>query len=153
MMITTMGCSAQKQAKPLKSKRMTQPTLVYKTKQNYDTLVPVLLSDDKAEIVVYPAPTDVYYAGKLALPTPLKNGYLLDNRGIGVNVAFLKISYQAYSQLTQAPSLAELQALIIDKDPLLELYDCGSRKKFKKPVSELSRAIVRGKLKDYRRLK
>lgn len=99
--------------------------VIYKTTKNYIHNVPVLLSDDKMQIVSYPHPTDLLYKGKLALPLQLDGGYLLDNRGIGKNVAFLKFTYSEYSKLDKVPTLEELQDSIIDKEPLTELWDCG----------------------------
>ena len=66
------------------------PVLVYKTKANYNNLVPVILSDGKTEIVSYPHPKDLIKGSRFPLPFILNDGYLLDNRGIGKNVAFLK---------------------------------------------------------------
>jgi len=140
-----VACASQKQV----AVNMKQPTLVYKTKGNYDNLVPILLSDDKTEIVMYPAPTDIYYQGKLALPTKLKQGYLLDNRGIGKNVAFIKLTYQVYAKLDKAPSLTELYAMIVDKEPLLEIYNCGNREDFSNLVKQLNQIIEQGKLTEY----
>ena len=150
-----VACGTQKQVSNDKDKNvnMKQPTLVYKTKQNYDNLVPVLLSDDKTEIVMYPAPTDIYYQGQLALPTKLEQGYLLDNRGIGNNVAFLKLTYQEYAKLEKVPLLTELYKMIVDKDPLLELYECGGRQDFTNIISQLNKAIKNGKLSDYTKVK
>jgi hypothetical protein len=123
------------------------PTLVYKTKSNYNNLVPVLLSEDKTEIISYPHPKDLKVGDTFALPTTLKDGYLLDNRGIGPNVAFLKITYEEYSKLDSAPSLKELYDLIIDKDPLSELCNCGNRNAFNDKISELNKIIKAEKLK------
>jgi hypothetical protein len=100
------------------------PVTVYKTKSNYTNLVPIGLSEDKARIASYPGTGDVYYSGKLAYPTELNQGYLLDHRGIGKNTAFLNITYERYSQLERTPSLTELFNLILDNDPFLEIYDC-----------------------------
>lgn len=141
-----VACTSQKQ---ISSANMTQSTLVYKTKTNYNNLVPILLSDDKTEIVMYPAPTDVYYQGKLALPTQLKQGYLLDNRGIGKNVAFIKLTYKEYSKLKKAPSLKELYTMIVDKEPLLEIYNCGNRENFSNLIEQLNQIIEEGKLTEY----
>lgn len=141
-----VACASQKQ---VSSANMKQPTLVYKTKQNYNNLVPILLSDDNTEIVMYPAPTDIYYQGKLALPTQLKQGYLLDNRGISKNVAFIKLTYQEYAKLEKAPKLTELYAMIVDKDPLHELYDCGKRENFSNLIKQLNQIIEQGKLTEY----
>jgi|DewCreStandDraft_4_1066084.scaffolds.fasta_scaffold56998_2 hypothetical protein len=118
------------------------PVIIYKTKANYDKNVPVILSDDKKDIVSYPDITDVYYAGKLAYPTQLADGYLLDNRGIGKNVAFLKFTYEEYSKLSSTPTKEELLGYIIDKNPLLELYKCD--KLPKNNIDQLNEAISKG---------
>lgn len=106
------------------------PILVYKTKKNYYNLVPVLLNDDKTQIVSYPDPKDVKVGSSFLLPTSLQNGYLLDNKGIGKNVAFLKYTYEEYSNLQTLPTLQELYNNIIDKNPLIELCDCGNKSKY-----------------------
>jgi len=121
--------------------------IVYKTKKDYDKNVPVTLSDDKSKIVSYPAPTDVVSDNGYTTPTKLKHGYLLDNRGIGLNVAFLKLTYKEYAMLRQAPSLDSMYSMIIDKDPLLELYDCGSRYEMVDPVKEVNEVIKKDELK------
>lgn len=118
--------------------------IVYKTRNNYNDLVPVGLSDDKTKIVSYPDPKDVQSQPK---PTALDNGYLLDHRGIGKNVAFLKITYEAYAQLPQAPPMDSLQKWILDKNPLLEIYACGQRYHDKDLEEELNASIQSGKLK------
>jgi len=104
-----------------------QHALVYKTTKDYSKNVPVNMNADKTEIASYPAPSDIYYQGNLAYPTKLENGYLLDNRGIGPNVAFLSYTYEEYSALKQAPDKETLIKSIIDKNPLVELWDCGTR--------------------------
>lgn len=121
------------------------PTVVYKTKKNYDDLVPVGLSNDKKQIVSYPDPRDLK---NLPKPTKLADGYLLDNRGIGRNVAFLKITYEEYAQLSEVPPIDSLKKWIIDKNPLEELYDCGQRFHFKNPIKEINTLIKTGKLKE-----
>lgn len=146
ILIFCFSCTQQKQ---ISTAAMRQSTLVYKTHQNYNDLVPVVLSADKTEIVNYPAPSDLYFNGQLALPTKLKKGYLLDNRGINKNVAFLKITYQEYAKLDKAPSLEELYDMIIDKDPLLELYKFGNRDSFSNLIVDLNDLIKKGELEKY----
>ncbi len=121
--------------------------LVYKTKGDYNNLVPILLSKDKTEIIAYPHPNDLKVGGELSLPTPLNDGYLLDNRGIGENVAFLKFTYQEYSKLPSPPTIDELYSYIIDDDPLTELYDCGSRTAFTEIEKQLNDIIDKNKLR------
>ena len=74
------------------------PTIIYKTRADYSNNVPIILSEDKTVILSYPAPADLKPDGAFSTPTLLKNGYLLDNRGVNANVAFLKMSYQEYSK-------------------------------------------------------
>lgn len=122
-------------------------TLVYKTKNDYFNNVPVILSEDKTMIVSYPAPSDVYYNGKLAYPKRLDDNYLLDNRGINQNIAFLKLTYDEYSKLSKAPSIKEMYEMIIDKDPISELCNCGNRQQFKNEVSEINELVKNNLLK------
>jgi hypothetical protein len=123
-------------------------TVIYKTKKNYNNLVPVILSDDKSQIVSYPHPKDVFYMGELSYPIELKDGYLLDNRGINSNVAFLSITYEEYSKLETVPLLDELYKMILEIDPLTEIYNCGNRYTFKNEISDLNRVIVNNGLKE-----
>lgn len=116
-------------------------TIIYKTKKDYSNLVPVTMDRNKTKIISYPAPSDVYYKGNLAKPTALSNGYLLDNRGINENVAFLNYTYEEYAQLTESPQLADMMAKIADKYPLAELIDCGIRTQYRDEISELNALI------------
>ena len=109
--------------------------IVYKTKKDYSHNVPVILSDDKKTIVSYPHPKDVYYNGRLAYPTPLVDGYLLDNRGIGPNVAFLSYTYEEYCKLDKVPDINTLYKKIIDKDPITEMWLCGFRHNYGSDIS------------------
>ncbi len=115
--------------------------VIYKTTKDYRHNVPVTLSEDKLRIVSYPHPTDLFVGGYLARPTQLNNGYLLDNRGIGKNVAFLTYTYEEYSKLQTLPSLGELYENIIDKDPLTELWDCGTKANFSDIEKQLNEWI------------
>lgn len=129
------------------------PTVVYKTKADYNKYVPVTLSADKKEIVAYPAPKDVFYQGKLSYPVQLEKGYLLDNRGIGLHTAFLNISYEDYAKLTTVPALAELYKQILEKDPFTEIYNLGDRSRFKNEVEEINQIIKKGGLKKFTKVK
>jgi hypothetical protein len=100
--------------------------LIYKTRGDYSNFVPVILSTGKNRIVSYPDPSDLVKNGIIQKPIALHGGYWLDRRGINKNVAFLKITYEEYSKAKQAPLVAEMLKQILDKEPLLELYDCGS---------------------------
>lgn len=118
--------------------------IVYKTKADYSKLVPVTLSDDKTEIISYPHPKDIQVGDSFQYPTQLANGYWLDNRGVSKNTVFIKLNYEAYSKLTEAPSLGELYALIIDKDPFIEICNCGNKNAFSN-VSEQLNGLIKAK--------
>ena len=124
-----------------------KPLLVYKTKANYNNLVPVILSDDKSEIVFYPHPSDIKTESGYQTPIPLYNGYLLDQRGIGKNVAFLNVTYEDYAKLKEVPTIKELYNLIFDNSPLVELCNCGSKKSLPDLVNQLNELIDSNKLK------
>lgn len=122
------------------------PAIVYKTKKDYHLHVPVLLSDDKSEIISYPHPSDLIIQKGYPYPTILSKGYLLDNRGIGVNVAFLKLTYEEYAKLEKAPPLSELYNMILDKDPLTEMCDCGNKKSYTDLGQEINEIVKKGQL-------
>lgn len=128
------------------------PVIIYQTRADYRMHVPVILSEDRKSLLSYPAPGDVYYQGELAYPLELENGYLLDRRGIGPGVAFLKYTYYEYSRLDKTPSQAELMSLILDSDPLTVMYHCGQRHEYKDLVNELNELIRSGKVANYKRL-
>lgn len=119
----------------------TPQAIVYKTVKDYNHLVPVVMNRARTKIVSYPAPSDIYYNGKLAMPTVLQDGYLLDNRGIDENTVFLTYSYEEYSRLSEAPPVSELINKIQDKHPLAEIIYCGERNKYKDEVKELNELI------------
>lgn len=123
------------------------PVFVYKTKNNYNNLVPVLLSDDKKEIISYPAPSDLKVGNKLLKPTFLQNGYLLDKKGINKNVAFLKYTYDEYSKFEYPPTLKVLHENILDKEPLLELYNCNIQNNEYVSKNYLNEIINNGELR------
>lgn len=102
--------------------------LVYKTKKKcYKSLVPVILSADRKSVVSYPDPADVRAGSANLQPIPLAKGYLMDRRGVGLNTAYLKLTYKQYGKLTAVPTPEELYRMIKDADPITELCDCGVR--------------------------
>lgn len=123
------------------------PTLVYKTRKDYSNNVPVMLSDDKTKILSYPDPKDLSAETGYPKPAKLKKGYLLDKRGIGINVAYLNMTYAQYAALPKVPSQEELMKMVIDKDPLTELINCGNRYAFKNVTDDLNALIRSGELR------
>lgn len=127
--------------------------IVYKMKQDYSRQVPVELSPDRTEVVSFPGIRDIYLHEGFAYPTKLEDGYFLDNRGIGPQVAFLRLTYDEYSKLELTPSASLLMNLILDADPILEMYDCGNRNSFADAEAAMNELILTGKLKQKKRLK
>ena len=141
--LLTAGCANQNKVTN-HDNMANEPFLIYKTKANYNELVPVILNDDKTVIVSYPAPQDLSSGDELRLPTELANGYLLDNKGIGLNVAFTSFTYEEYVALEEAPSIENLMNSIIDKDPLIELYDCKDQLKIKHDPGKVKKMVRKG---------
>jgi hypothetical protein len=149
-------CSAKKSGKAddsLKIEVSSPEVIIYKTNKDYSTLVPVLLSKDKTTIESYPDVKDVFYKGKLAYPTLLHNDYLLDNRGINENAAFLRITYEEYSKLDKTPSAEELRNMILDDNPILEMYRCGTKTSYKEIEKELNAKIDAGDFSGFVKMK
>jgi len=87
----------------------------------------------------------------LAYPTKLADGYLLDNRGITENVAFTSYTYEEYSRLKSAPTETELMNKIIDRNPLLEIINCGARAEYKNEIEDLNK-VIKGGFKNFRQM-
>jgi hypothetical protein len=115
--------------------------LVYKAKKQYRSLVPVQLSGDGKTVVSYPDPVDVKTGSGYPLPVLLHKGYWLDKFGVGLNTAFIKMTYEQYSKLKTVPTPDELFNMIVDKAPVTELCDCGSRQDRKYTVKYLNGLI------------
>ncbi len=164
IMVTVISCSPKTQVndpQKMEEKEKTgetnlqasPPVIIYKTKKDYSDKVPVTLSDDKSKIISYPDSRDLIRNGELTLPVELHNGFLLDQRGIDRNVAFLSISYGTYTRAMRVYTVQQLYDLILDKDPLIEMYDCGHKSDFKNVVDELNAKIDKGELGSFKRLK
>ena len=106
----------------MNSPAMLPPAIIYKTTVNYNDNVPVIMNESRTEIISYPAPTDLRRSDGYCTPTPLSNGFLLDNRGINSNVAFTNYTYKEYAALENAPTMTELMSRIVNKYPLEIMY-------------------------------
>lgn len=120
--------------------------IIYRTRVDVGDAVPITLSADGKEVVSYPHPSDLRKDNGYPIPTPIGEGYLLDNRGIGPNTAFLKWSYAEYASFDKSPTLEELQAAIAFRAPFAEMYDCGVRSRYPDPVKELGEIVHSGTL-------
>ncbi len=138
----------------MKAAGVTSPhCIIYRTRSDYSRNVPVTLSADKDKIVSYPDIRDIYYNGKLSEPTFLADSFLLDNRGIGPQVAFLSYTYEEYSKLQATPPATDLMKMLLNKDPLVEMYQCGLRSQYTDIEKELNTLITSGKLNTCKKLK
>ncbi len=127
--------------------------IIYKTSGDYYSNVPVTLSADKKSIINYPGTKDVYYKGELAYPSRLNNGFLLDHRGISIHSAFTKFTYEEYSNLSKTPAPEELFQVIVDADPITEMYDCGNITLYNNPVEELNKLIEQDDFSSFKKIK
>jgi len=139
------SCCSTKKAESMKTEQKVNipgpKVIIYKTKKDYSKLVPIILSDDKKSIESYPDIKDVYRGDSLAYPTQLHKDYWLDNRGINLNVAFIRLTYEEYSKLNETPSSEELLNMVIDNQPLVSMYSCGTRASYQDVESELNSKI------------
>lgn len=127
------------------------PLIIYKTKADYANNIPIILDDKKNIVVSYPALKDVFFNGELARPTKLKNGYFLDNFGISTNSVFTSFSFEEYSKLEKVPSIDELKNKIIEKNPFIEIWNCGNRNDYK-TIDEVN-DIIKSNFKGCSRIK
>lgn len=149
------ACKTKQQVSAVKGKPViaNAPVVIYKMKEDYSLQVPVTLSADKKTLTSYPAPGDIYYGGDLAYPVALKNGFFLDRRGISENSAFTKWTYYEYSRLSKTPSEADIFKMLLETDPFTEMYYCGTKSDYKDLENELNKAISKGNLNKFKRLK
>ncbi len=148
-----IACNSQNKINEKSLSVPSAPVFIYKTSNDYFNNVPVTLSPDKSKIISYPHPTDLKKGNEYSTPTKLENDYLLDNRGINLNTAFLKLTYYEYAKLKTAPSLTELKSLIVDDNPITELYNCGLKSNFDDIEKQLNEIIKEEKFHKYKKLK
>ncbi len=128
------------------------PAIVYKTKEDYNKLVPVILSPDKSRIVSFPAQSDIRVNDSFSYPDELAGGYLLDNRGISQHATFLRFTYEDYYNMDNIPTAERMINYIIDDDPFVEMYEVGRRGDFRNPVEEINAIITSGRLTEKKNL-
>jgi hypothetical protein len=127
---------------------MPQPLIIYKTNGDFQNNTPVSVSNDRKHVTGYPAPSDLTFRGQLRKPTPLADGYLLDNRGISQNTAFLTLTYEQYSKLENVPSASELFALIAEKSEITEMWRCKRKSTDSLNIIEARRLIRENRLQE-----
>ena len=93
---------------------------IYRTSIDVDAYVPVTVNPVDGTLVSYPAPTDITGA---SMPVVLKDGWLLDRRGISPNTRFVRYTYSQYHDLSEAPSPAKLLESIIPDARVTEIVE------------------------------
>lgn len=101
-----------------------RPIVVYATRADYNTMVPITLDTTKKYVISYPHCNDLRLGNGYTLPIALENGLLLDRRGISMGTAFLSLTYEHYCSFDQPLSPEELQKYVLDNDPLTFLAIC-----------------------------
>lgn len=150
------GCCHEKKSQQMagNTQKVIGPhIIIYKTKADYFNNVPIGLSSDKKTIISYPAVTDIYTHGKLAVPTSLDNGFLLDNRGIAPDVAFINLTYDQYAALPATPSSDQLKDMILDSDPITVMYDCGTRNSYQNIEEDINKLILKKDFSKFKKLR
>ncbi|MDE5668462.1 MAG: hypothetical protein K2I24_02900, partial [Duncaniella sp.] len=70
---------------------------IYRTSIDVDAYVPVTVNPVDGSLISYPAPSDITGA---SMPVVLKDGWLLDRRGISPNTRFVRYTYScSYNHL------------------------------------------------------
>lgn len=99
------------------------PVVIYKTKADFDQLVPIAVAGEPPRLISYPHPTDLKFSdGSYRYPLHLKEGYLLDRKGVGPQTVFLRLTYEDYC--AQPPDPSTLLTLIAEADPMEEIWHC-----------------------------
>ena len=144
-------CSYKKQSTKNADLVLAMPdVIVYKTINDYVDNVPVIMDAERTRIVRYPAPADVRRGNAYATPIKLDNGYLLDCFGITRNVVFLDYTFEQYANFSQAPSLDEMMLHVIERNPLVEIWNCGKRTQYKS-IEDIN-VVVKSNFQNCRKL-
>ncbi len=125
--------------------------IIYKTKKDYSQNLPVLYDEKKQKITKLFSNKELMANGNILYPIPLQKGYWLDRIGIDTTVAYVSFSIQKYTQSMMPITANMLKSKIIDKNPLLEMYDCGKIKG--DTIKIINEIIKNGMLKKCKRLK
>lgn len=118
--ILMFGCASKKETTVPNTVTISAPTpkaIAYKMSGQVSALNVPINVDDRGNIINFPDPKDL----RDAEPIALKNGYLLDRRGVNANTRFLRYTYEEYSSLNTPPSLSELKAAIIPDARIAEI--------------------------------
>ncbi len=126
--------------------------IIYKTKANYDSLIPIGLNESKTQIVSYPAPSDIKSIYGFPTPVRLEDNYLLDKRGINKHTVFLDISYSEYAKYEKSPDTDTLMKHIINYNPFTEIWNCGSKYSYSDAISQINQIIKAKQINIFRKV-
>jgi hypothetical protein len=104
-------------------------------------------------ITSFPDPADIRSQGKGVRPTGLNGGFLLDNRGIGPDVAYLSLTWEEYAAMNQAPNPETLSGLIAEKDPVVSMFRCHLPDRSEASIAKLNEMIRAGRFSDCEKIK
>lgn len=155
-LILTSCCSSSQQREEISftpNFKAMPPVVIYKTKGNYNDLVPVGFDSASGRIISYPAPTDIKIGGELMTPLKLRDGFLLDRRGIGPNSVFLDITYSEYAAYAGSPDADTLVRHIRFRSPFEAIYNCGCAYSYKNPEKQINEIIKKNRLDIFRKIK
>lgn len=99
-------------------------TIIYRTRGNYNQLVPIRLANEKTVIARIPIIEEIKAMKEEIEPIVLNNGFLLDRANININSAFIDMTYEDYADLKEVPELSKFFKLIIDDEPFVDFYEC-----------------------------
>ena len=86
------------------------------------------MDEKREQILSFPSPVDIRAGSRINAPILLEQGFLLDQRGIHPNSAFLTTTFEEYGKLTSTPTNEELMALVSDTDPFVIMYRCNIKR-------------------------
>lgn len=116
--------------------------MVYKVKKPFHGFVPVVLNEDKSDIISYPGKEDALHILERGIALQLQEDYWLDKQGIQAHSVFLSKTLEEWKNLTVIPTPREMMALIQIQEPFAELCDCGNAYTFKNIEQELNQLIA-----------
>lgn len=99
--------------------------VIYKTKNDYSSFVPIHLSKDKMNIIGYPAKEDLKQFGN-SNSIATENGYYIDLVGVNLNTVFTSYTLESYQKIN-IPTLEDFKNQIIIMNPFEEMYICNDK--------------------------
>jgi hypothetical protein len=122
----------------------TGPVIIYKTSGDYSNLISVNLSKDETRVTALPGQDYV----EAQRPLPLANGYWLQRM---VGTAYLSITIDEFSDISNHYTNEDLLRAVIDKDPFTEYYNICRCVDDNQDTAAFNRIIREGRLRECER--